>query len=108
MRAMKLAAVAIGLAAGVPGAMAPSTAHANCVQRVIIFEMLGCPHCAATRAFLDANKIPFERIEIWRNPEVQAFMTREFGSTAVPVVINGGKAVRGHTEEGLRKLLCLG
>ena len=102
---MKLAAVAIGLALA---ALAPPAAQASCVQRVVVFEMLGCPYCAATRAFLDANKIPFERIETWRNPEAQAFMTREFGSTAVPVVTNGRKAVRGHTEEGLRKLLCLG
>jgi glutaredoxin len=103
---MKLRSGAIGLALAVLAAAA--AAETNCVRRVVVFEMLGCPYCAATRAFLDANKIPFERIEAWRNPQVQAFMTREFGSTAVPVVINGQKAVRGHSEDGLRKLLCLG
>ena len=34
-------------------------------------------------------------------------MTRAFGTTAVPIVTNGRKAVKGHTEAGLRKLLCL-
>jgi glutaredoxin len=102
---MKLAAAAICL---VLGTLAASAEQTNCVERVVVFEMLGCPYCAATRAFLESNKIPFERIEIWRNPEAQAFMTRAFGTTAVPIVTNGRKAVKGHTEAGLRKLLCLG
>lgn len=108
MKVLKLAGVALALATGGAALAEPSRANPGCSQRVVLFEMMGCPYCAATRAFLDANKVPFERIEIWRNPEAQAFMTREFGSTGVPVVVNGMKAVRGHTEEGLRKLLCLG
>ncbi len=108
-KAIRIAAVALGLAAGLFGTVPATTAAADsCIERVVVFEMLGCPHCAATRDFLDANKIPFQRIEAYRNPEVQAFMTREFGSTAVPVILNGKKAVRGFSEDGLRKLLCLG
>jgi glutaredoxin len=102
---MRFAAAAIAVAMAT---LASSGAQANCVQRVVVFEMLGCPHCASTRAFLEGNKIPFERIEVWQNREVQAFMLENFGSSAVPVIINGQKAVKGHTEEGLRKLLCLG
>lgn len=107
-KAFRIAAVAWGLAAGLPGTVPAAMAAANCVERVVVFEMLGCPHCAATRDFLGANKIPFERIEAYRNPEVQAFMTQQFGSTAVPVILNGKKAVRGFTKDGLRALLCLG
>jgi glutaredoxin len=80
----------------------------NCAEKVILYEMLGCPHCANTRTFLDGNKITYSRIDIWQNPEAVMYMLQNFGSPAVPVVTNGRKAVRGYTEKGLRNLLCLG
>ena len=89
-------------------ALMPAPAVAACVERVTVFEMQGCPHCAATRAFLEQNAIPFDRVDVWRDAETQAFMVKNFGSPAVPVITNGKKAVRGFTEDGLRKLLCLG
>ena len=90
----KLAALIIGLAlVALTCGVAPARANASCVQRVVLFEMVGCPYCAATRAFLDENRIPFERIETWRNPQAQAFMTKEFGTTAVPVVLTSLKTV---------------
>jgi glutaredoxin len=107
-KAIRFAVLTLGLAAGLSGTTPATRAAESCVERVVVFEMLGCPHCAATREFLDANKIPFQRIEAYRNPEVQAFMTQQFGSTAVPVILNGKKAMRGFSEDGLRKLLCLG
>jgi glutaredoxin len=103
-RIVRPAAAALGLILTV-GAYSP--ALANCVERVVLFEMIGCPHCANTRAFLDGHKIPYTRIESWQSPEVQAFMIKNFGSAEVPVTTNGQKAVRGYTEQGLRKLLCL-
>ena len=107
---MKQAAAALGLALAT---LLPSSAQTqapereNCAEKVVLYEMLGCPHCANTRAFLDGNKIAYSRIEIWQNPEALAYMIKYFGSPAVPVVTNGRKAVRGYTEKGLRNLLCL-
>ena len=98
---------ALALLATIAAAM-PSPAAASCMERVVVYEMQGCPHCAATRTFLETNAIPFERIDVWRDAETQAFMVQNFGSPAVPVITNGKKAVRGFTETGLRKLLCLG
>lgn len=104
---MKLAATVIGL--GFAGLMAliPAPAGASCIERVVVFEMQGCPHCAATRAFLEKNAVPFERVDVWKNAESKAFMVKTFGSPAVPVTTNGARALRGFNEAGLRKLLCL-
>jgi glutaredoxin len=105
---MKFASLVAALALLAIAAAMPAPAGAACVERVVVFEMQGCPHCAATRGFLEANRIPFERIDVWRDAETQAFMVKNFGSPATPVITNGKRAVRGFTEEGLRKLLCLG
>jgi glutaredoxin len=109
--AMKHTFAALGLTLS---ALLPATAQAqesdrkDCAEKVVLYEMLGCPHCANTRAFLDGNKIAYSRIDIWQNPDAVAYMLKYFGSPAVPVVTNGKKAVRGYTEKGLRNLLCLG
>lgn len=108
---MKQAAAAFCLALSAlspASAQTPGPEPKNCAEKVTLYELLGCPHCASTRAFLDSNGIAYSRIEIWQNPAAVAYMTKYFGSPAVPVVTNGKKAVRGYTENGLRNLLCLG
>lgn len=104
-----VAALSLCLAALSPAvAQTQAPESKNCAENVVLYEMLGCPHCANTRAFLDGNRIAYSRIEIWQNPEAVVYMIKYFGSPAVPVVTNGEKAVRGYTEKGLRSLLCLG
>ena len=104
-----IAALGLALAALSPAAaQAEALEQKNCAETVVLYEMLGCPHCANTREFLDSNRIAYSRVDIWQNPGALTYMITHFGSPAVPVVTNGRKAVRGYTEKGLRNLLCLG
>jgi glutaredoxin len=90
---MKITSLTAALALLATVAPIPSPALAACIERVVVFEMQGCPHCAATRAFLETNAIPFERIDVWRDAETQA-SGEELRPPAVPVITNGRKAVR--------------
>lgn len=55
---------------------------------VTVYTLPACVQCDSTKRLLTKNEIPFEEIDLSKDPEALA-MVREMGYSAAPVVMAG-------------------
>jgi len=55
---------------------------------VTVYTLPACVQCDSTKRLLTKNEIPFEEVDLSKNPEALA-MVRELGYSAAPVVMVG-------------------
>lgn len=55
---------------------------------VKIYTLPSCVQCDSTKRLLTKNEIPYEEVDLSKNPEALA-KVREMGYTAAPVVVAG-------------------
>ncbi|WP_377702585.1 glutaredoxin family protein [Pseudoduganella sp. UC29_71] len=63
--------------------------------RVILYSTSWCGYCAKTRAYLAAHNIRYDERDIEKSPAA-ARQFAELGGGGVPVVLIGGRKIRGH------------
>lgn len=73
---------------------------------VVLFSTSTCPHCRATRAFLDREHIRYTDFVIDQSQEAEARFTALDGD-AVPLLLIGDRAVRGFQEDRFREALAM-
>ena len=55
---------------------------------VTVYTLPACVQCDSTKRLLTKNEIPFEEVDLSKDPEALA-MVRELGYSAAPVVMVG-------------------
>lgn len=76
------------------------------MKRILKFQRENCNPCNMISAFMDAEGIEYEAVDVYENPE----LTAEYGIMSVPVVIllDGEEEVgrvNGYNPSGLMNLL---
>jgi glutaredoxin len=80
----------------------PAAAAAS-VSSVTMYSTSWCPHCKRARAYFAENGIRFTEIDV----EKSASGRRDYealGASGVPVIVVGGKMMRGFSPEGFERL----
>ncbi len=65
---------------------------------VIVYTTASCPYCSRVKQLLDTRKIPYEEINLERDPEGRAELTAKTGMMTFPQVIIGGEPLGGFQE----------
>jgi glutaredoxin-like YruB-family protein len=76
-------------------------------MNVKIYSTPECPYCKNAKAFLKANNIEYEDIDVSASDEKLKEMTDLSGQMGVPVIDVDGKILSGFNEEKLRAALGL-
>ncbi|MCM8793051.1 MAG: glutaredoxin family protein [Candidatus Omnitrophica bacterium] len=74
-------------------------------KRVKIYSTPTCPFCIRTKQFLQENNIPFEDIDVSRNPQAAEEMVRKSGQMGVPVLDIEGEIIVGFDKERIKQAL---
>lgn len=83
--------------------LAPSSAHAACTKRVVLYNASWCPYCRQVRAILDRQNIKYSILDA-TTPRVQALMFKRFGDIGVPRTVIGAAVVVGVDEARIKQL----
>ena len=68
------------------------------MNRVTIYTTEPCGYCRTAKALLDKRGIPYEEINLARDPEGRAELVRQTGMMTFPQVIIDGDNVGGYQE----------
>ncbi len=74
------------------------------MKKVVIYSLLGCPHCIATKKFLKEKNIKYEdlNVEDEKNAEKAVEIS---GQYSVPIILVNGKMVIGFDKNKIEGLL---
>ena len=72
---------------------------ANIDEKVVIYSTNWCQFCKQTRAYLEANNIPFEDRDIELGDEKIDELYRSIGVQGIPQVVIGNKVINGFNRE---------
>lgn len=102
-----LALIGVGIGIGyvgprVPGWLKPaytsgnfSSYYPDAQTRVILYSTSWCGYCTRTRAYMKARGQPFVEMDIEKSQQARQ-QHRELGGGGVPVVLIGGRLIRGY------------
>ena len=69
------------------------------MQKVIMYTTPVCPYCVRAKRLLDRKHVPFEEIDVSRDPDLRAYMVkRSGGHMTVPQIFIGDTHVGGSDE----------
>ncbi|SHF15473.1 Glutaredoxin-like protein, YruB-family [Caldanaerobius fijiensis DSM 17918] len=75
------------------------------LHRVIVYTSTTCPWCAAAKAYLSKNHIPYTEINVSENPSAADELVRKTGHTGVPQIDIDGTFVIGFDKAKINRLL---
>lgn len=56
-------------------------------HKVTVFTSEGCGFCKMVKAYLDSKQIPFNEIDVGKDPEAAAQLVQRTGQAGVPVTV---------------------
>lgn len=65
---------------------------------VRIYTTPTCPYCHAALGLLRAKKIPFEQVDVWRDPAMRARLVELTGRSTVPQIFIDDRPIGGFTD----------
>ena len=68
------------------------------MAKVIVYTTDPCSYCARAKQLLNARQIPFEEINLARDPDGRAELLARTGMMSFPQVLIGDELVGGFTE----------
>jgi glutaredoxin 3 len=68
------------------------------MSQVIVYTTEPCGYCRVAKALLNKRGIPFEEINLAKDPEGRAELVRLTGMMTFPQVIIGGSSIGGYQE----------
>ena len=68
------------------------------MSRITVYTTEPCGYCRVAKALLDKRGIPYEEINLARDPEGRAELVRRTGMMTFPQVIIDGESIGGYTE----------
>ena len=71
------------------------------MTRLTIYTTEPCGYCRTAKALLDKRSIPYEEINLAKDPEGRAELVRMTGMMTFPQVVIDGEAIGGYQELAL-------
>jgi glutaredoxin 3 len=65
---------------------------------VKVYTTARCPYCTRVKALLDTREIPYQEINLERDPDGRAELTEKTGMMTFPQVVIGGEPLGGFQE----------
>jgi glutaredoxin-like YruB-family protein len=75
--------------------------------KVKIYTAPNCPYCKALKKFLEGNMIPFEELDVSKDPEAVTELILKTKQAGVPVIEVNGKIIVGFNLDALIKVLLI-
>lgn len=75
------------------------------MKKIKVYGTSWCHYCNAAREFFKEKRIPFEDINIEKNPEAAKEIIEKSGQMGVPVILIGEKVIVGFNREQIEDLL---
>jgi len=75
--------------------------------KVKIYTAPNCPYCKALKKFLEDNKIPFEELDVSKNPKAVTELILKSNQAGVPVIEINGRIIVGFHPDILIKTLLI-
>lgn len=91
-------------ASQMPGSVM-TTNRNNKTHRVTVYTSSTCPWCAAAKAYLSKNNIPYREVNVSFNPSAADELVRRTGHTGVPQIDIDGTFVIGFDKPKINRLL---
>ena len=76
-------------------------------KQVKVYSTPTCPYCKMAKSFLDANKIPYQDLNVAADKAAREEMISKSGAMAVPVIEIDGETLVGFDEAWLKEKLEL-
>lgn len=74
-------------------------------HKVIVYSTPTCHFCILVKAYLEAEKIPFEVKDVSKDVKAREEMIEKSGQLGVPVIDIDGNIVVGFDQERIKQLL---
>ncbi len=84
---------------------AAPTPAARKTPPVTIYTTSWCGYCVKAKAWMAANKVPYQEIDIEQSPDNHRRYEEAGGKGGVPLVICNGQTMRGWGEDRMRQML---
>ncbi len=68
------------------------------MSRITVYTTEPCGYCRTAKALLAKRRVPFEEINLSRNPEGRAELVRKTGMMTFPQVVIDGEPIGGYQE----------
>jgi glutaredoxin 3 len=68
------------------------------MAKVLVYSTNYCPYCAAAKALLRAKGVPFEEIDVSKDPARRAEMEQLSGRRTVPQIFINGRSIGGYDD----------
>jgi glutaredoxin len=73
-------------------------------KEVVVYSTSWCPACKVAKSYFASRGIPFREVDVERSPEGAAEFQR-YGGNGVPLIVIGGRTVRGFDQNEVERLL---
>ena len=77
------------------------------VQKIRVYSTPSCPWCKKTKELLDANKVPYENIDVSASKAARDEMIEKTGHISVPAIDIDGAIIIGYDEDAIKEKLGL-
>jgi glutaredoxin-like YruB-family protein len=77
-------------------------------MKVVVYTAPACPYCVFVKSYLKRNNMPFEEVDISKNPDKKREMVEKSGQEQVPVTEVDGIVIVGFDLEKIKKALKIG
>ncbi len=68
------------------------------MKDIVVYTTVACSFCTRVKALLDAREIPYQEIDLARDPDGRAELVQRTGMMSFPQVIIGGELLGGFQE----------
>lgn len=74
-------------------------------KKVVVYTAVWCPWCKKAKEWLAANKVPFDEVDVEKDPKAAERMVQKSGQTGIPVIEIGDEVIVGFDVEKMKKAL---
>ena len=74
-------------------------------KKVKVYSAVWCPWCKKAKEWLAANKVPFQVVDVEKEPKAAEDMVKKSGQTGIPVVEIDGEVIVGFDVDRMKKAL---
>lgn len=75
------------------------------MKPILFYTQPGCPPCVFARQYFDDLKIPYQLIDIQKNPHAKQELMDKYHSYSTPTFVIGETTVIGFDQEKIMQLL---
>ena len=77
----------------------------NLKGRIVVFSIVGCPHCTAAKSTLSNHNLPYFDVNIEKKPALREWLQKRVEKTSVPQIFFNDRYIGGNHD--LQQLVCV-